>query len=579
MIYLLKKINKFFLLSLLVVLTSACAIIVSPTGGPQDTTPPKALAYTPGNNTVLFKEREIKIKFDEYIELKNLEKELNIAPRFKHEPDINVVGKNVVIKIKDTLVPDKTYNINFGNAVVDFTEGNVLSDFQYIFSTGNYIDSFTIAGVIIDAYTLKPMEDCHVALYEKEIDSLPLTTLPDYVIKSKKDGSFRFNNIASGRYKLFAVKDANASYTYDLPNEWLGFVDSTVASYFEHVKKTDARVKSDSITDTTQLDTGKMVQQLRQPISIVMFQEKDTVQKLMKVNRMAPLGLQLFFKNPVDTLLLTPLNRNFSHQWYFIEYNATRDSLYCWFVNPGTDSLILQIAGSNKIYDTLELAMFVKASMHRGRGTGLPQKVSFFPNAVSGGAKAYYTPLLLKSNIPLDSCDFSSVILKEDSVIVLPSITFKDEPVKRIVKIDYPWKQKKKYELLIPDSAMFHYSKVTNDTLKLKFTTNGIDDYGVLLLNVQLPQNGNYILELLSAQGDVINSRYINDSGVQKYENVYPAKYGARLILDNNNNRKWDTGNYRKKLQPEKVYIYTGTIDIKANWDLEADWLLKAQIK
>lgn len=573
------KIKRVIFFALLAVLTGACANIVAPTGGPKDTAPPEAVSFNPENKSIHFSENTIKIKFNEYIELKNLDKELNIAPRLKHEADIKVLGKSIIIKIKDTLLPDKTYNFNFGNAVVDYTEGNVLNDFQYVFSTGGYIDSFSIEGVLVDAFTLKPMEDCHVALYENDVDSLPLTTVPDYVVKSRKDGSFRFNNLAKGRYKVFALKDANASYTYDLPNEWLGFGDTAVESYYNVFKNKDIKAKMDTIADSTRLDTFKHRKEERKPIQITMFQEKDSIQKLLKVNRMAPLGVQLYFKNAVDTVILTPLNRNFKHKWYITEYNNNRDSLYCWFIRPGDDSLYIKVADSATIFDTLELSMITKTSVSRGRGSSLPQRVGFFPNAINGGAKTYFEPLLLKSNIPLDSCNFSAIILKEDTIEVNPVIAFKDESVKRIIKITYPWKQKKKYELFIRDSVLFHFSGITNDTVKLKFTTTAVEDYGILLMNIQLPDTSNYILQLLSSQGDIVSSRYINNSEIQKFENVNPAKYSARLICDKNNNGKWDAGNYKKKIQPEKVYIYSGVIEIKPNWDFEADWIIKPVAK
>jgi len=130
----------------------ACANIVPPNGGPKDVIPPRALKSEPANRTSRFKNKQIKIVFDEYVQLKNLNTELMISPPMNEPPQVTVRGKSLIIKIEDTLKTHTTYNMYFGNAIADITESNSLSNFSYVFSTGEFVDSMRVKGYIYDAF-------------------------------------------------------------------------------------------------------------------------------------------------------------------------------------------------------------------------------------------------------------------------------------------------------------------------------------------------------------------------------------------------------------------------------------------
>ena len=211
---------------------TGCAKIVTPTGGPKDTTAPKVLKTEPADGSVHFdSKQQIKLHFDEYITLNNPTDNVLISPPMSKAPDFSIKGKTLVIKFKDTLRENTTYNMVFSDCIKDYHEGNPLNYFHYSFSTGDSLDDYMIRGNLLDAKTLAPAKDFYVLLYKGDADSLPLTTLPDYVTKSLSDGSFLLKNITKGDYKIFAVKDINANFRYDLPNEEIAFLEESVASY------------------------------------------------------------------------------------------------------------------------------------------------------------------------------------------------------------------------------------------------------------------------------------------------------------------------------------------------------------
>lgn len=158
---------KYFSL-LLILLTIGCAKRGSITGGTKDTIAPVLKSSLPKNFSTNFTGKEIKLVFDEYVKLKNANKQLIISPPMKNQPEILPynASKIVTIKIKDTLLPNTTYSFNFGQSIEDNNEGNPYSQFKYVFSTGSYIDSLSLNVRVKDALEKKTDNFVSVMLYE-----------------------------------------------------------------------------------------------------------------------------------------------------------------------------------------------------------------------------------------------------------------------------------------------------------------------------------------------------------------------------------------------------------------------------
>ncbi len=222
----------FFIISFIVFYTltiaSGCAQIGAPTGGPKDTLAPILLTALPAEKTTNFKGNKIILQFNEYIDVKDIQSNLLVSPYPKTNPEVSFKLKTITLKLKDTLLENTTYSINFGNAIVDNNEGNPLKNYNYVFSTGNTIDSLQLKGKVILAETGKPDSTFMVMLYKNSPDSAVLTKKPDFMARLTAQGNFTFTNLASGQYQLFALKDGDGSKTYNSAIEPFAFYGATV---------------------------------------------------------------------------------------------------------------------------------------------------------------------------------------------------------------------------------------------------------------------------------------------------------------------------------------------------------------
>ena len=285
----------FFCLGLLFVafLNHHCANAVAPTGGPKDTTPPVVVEAVPKNQSTNFIGKKIEITFDEFITLDNANQNVMISPPMSEKPDIKLKNKTVIVRFKEDLVPNTTYTINFGSTIKDLHEGNPFNDYVYSFSTGDHIDTLSIAGKLLNAEDKKPVEGAYVGLYAADrdnLDSLPMTTAPNYITKTDKDGNFRLNGLTNKHYLVFGLKDANANLYFDLPNESVAFLDSLVpASYPQSLLPKPAMDSTMTDSLTMQVDsvvfetkTTTKFDQNAFKLTLEMFTEVDSTQVLLE---------------------------------------------------------------------------------------------------------------------------------------------------------------------------------------------------------------------------------------------------------------------------------------------------------
>lgn len=209
---------------------SGCAQIGSPTGGPKDTLAPRLVKAAPALRSTNFSGNSITLNFDEYVEVKDVTNNVLVSPLPKVNPVINYKLKTVTVKLKDTLQPNTTYTINFGNAITDVNENNPFRDFTYVFSTGSTIDSLHLEGRVELAETGGVDSTMLVMLYRNAVDSSIKTRRPDYIARLKGDGSFRFNNLPAGSFSIYALKDNDGSKTYNAKTEIFAFTNSSITT-------------------------------------------------------------------------------------------------------------------------------------------------------------------------------------------------------------------------------------------------------------------------------------------------------------------------------------------------------------
>ena len=230
-----KTLSNFILATFIGLIFINCANRGNPDGGPKDETPPVIVKAEPDNYSTNFKGKEIKIYFDEYVKMKDLTKQLIISPPMTTQPEITPIGsasKYITIKINDTLQPNTTYAFNFGNSITDNNEGNPYPYYRYVFSTGDYIDSLTVKGKVVDALKRKPETFVSVALYEVDStfnDSVVYKKSPKYITNTLDSvTTFSIENIKAGKYMLVALKDNNGDNKFQQKTDQIAFHDSFI---------------------------------------------------------------------------------------------------------------------------------------------------------------------------------------------------------------------------------------------------------------------------------------------------------------------------------------------------------------
>lgn len=210
------------------VMGSSCANIVPPAGGPKDTLPPRLLRVEPGDSSTRFRSKKIVFTFDEYVDLQEPGNNLLFTPLTLNPPRITSKLKTITAEIRDTLAPNTTYVLNFGNAIKDINESNVLHNFKYVFSTGDAIDSLTLNGKVILAESGKIDSTLQVVLHTDFTDSAVVKKLPKYAARLDGKGNFHFTNLPSGNYAIYALGDAGTMRRYTSKTQLFAFADSVV---------------------------------------------------------------------------------------------------------------------------------------------------------------------------------------------------------------------------------------------------------------------------------------------------------------------------------------------------------------
>ncbi len=558
-----------------------CAQQVAPTGGPQDETPPKVLKEEPANLSTNFNEDRVVISFDEFIQLKSTAENVVISPPMLQPPTYQLKKKSLVVKFEQELASNTTYTINFGDAIADNNEGNILKNYTYVFSTGAHLDSMEVKGRLADAVTGEPEKDALVMLYKNDIDSLPIDTVPDYFTRTLEDGSFHIKNVADQPYKIFALKDENANYRFDVPLEKIGFIDSLILPFTSVLPIQKDSVLRDSVTTDSGSGLKKSGGNAFPFYEMRMFVEEDTTQFLKKAYCEYFGKLVFIYNRPVSTFSVQLKDVEFKTDWYLADPSTNADTVTIWTTTTVPDTLNLLLhAGTNRT-DTVEVIMKPRAeeveSGTVSRGKGAKKKVmekfalvgTFQPSA--GNSPKPGEPLFIVWNHPVSGTDLSNIRLYEDSLRVLFRMDTHDKALRKF-GLRYDWKKDRNYRLLVLDSAFTDIYGLRNDTIETTFKGSDKDQLGELTLKVLETPQSPLVIELMSSSNTVLDQALIREKGSVSFQRLNPGKYGLRVVSDENGNGSWDSGRYSQKLQPEPLSIIQNAAEVRANWTFELEW-------
>lgn len=569
------KKSVFRLLLLTAVILTGCAKIVMPIGGPKDVTPPAITKEVPANGCNNFKGNTIKITFNEFVTLNNTFENVLISPPLAQQPTYSLSGKTLTIKFNDTLQSNQTYNLGFANCIQDFTEGNPIPFYNYAFSTGTAVDSFMLKGKVIDAQTTDAVKGCFVFAYSKDIDSLPLTTKPQYITKTQPNGTFAIKNIRPGSYKIFALKDINNNLIFDLPNEEIAFLDKPIEAMKMPVETPkDTTSATDSIAPIPlPKDTIEKVPDTE----LFLFMEEDTTQAFVKLQNKEVGKYEFIYKSEIHSHTATVLSEKEYDHFEIVG----KDTITWYLKEPLLDSMVVVMTVNDSVCDTLRLEPFKKAGARAGGRRGKGDNLTPLPVS-SRNAGELYRPIVLSFPYPVRPTDSVPVHIiatrkysGNDTSLFILSIP--DSFTTSLV-IDRKFDERVPHTLTIRDSVFFGYNGSTNDTLRIKFTTKTEKDYGLLRMSYKLPSDEYpFVIQLLNSKGEVIRTDIMQQSETLTYPNLAAGGYKIKAIEDRNGNGVWDTGNYRQKRQPERVFHFSKAITIRGYWELEEEWTIEAE--
>jgi hypothetical protein len=594
-----------FILNLIV---ASCAQISAPIGGVKDSIPPKLIRSVPVNYSGNYKEKNLVLEFDEYFTMKNIQQQLVISPPMKEKPKIILKSKKLIIDLKNDLKDSTTYTLNFGDAIMDLHENNPLKDFEFVFSTGNVVDSLLFKGKILNAFDHKPVENMLVMLYKNYSDSTPVKQIPDFYDKTDKMGVFSIRNIASAKYRIFALKDVNANYLFDKPNEEIAYLDTLIipSAKFSQFTDTIKVTKKNAVSSDSLVKRYKTVF-FPDTLMLYSFQEDTKKQYIAGNNRPEKMRCVLAFGRPVKTEVKMKLLNNLASAPYFtLEQNLMKDSLTYWLNDSliyNADSLQWQVSyekldSLKRPYTEVDTIVFKyskkqeteptdKKSDKGKRNTKLQEaNTKIIKNKrVSCDIESAKTlnlgeNIVLQTPYPLVKFNLSGIKLwelKKDTVY--KELKFKIIPDSALIRkffISSDWKEDTKYRLLMDTTAVADIYSNAYDTLKVDFITRKEADYATLILEI-IDLAEPVVLQIIEEPSRIAKVLYIDKPQKMKINYLNPGKYRLKMLFDPNRNRNWDTGNYLKNVQPEKVLFYNGEVTAKVNFDLVIRWNVKGQ--
>jgi uncharacterized protein (DUF2141 family) len=525
--------------ALLVVIAVACANPLPPEGGAQDLMPPQLVEErsTPSLQTNFVKQ-PIELTFDEWVEVQDVFNQVVISPPLEYRHDVRLKKRTVIFEFdeREELRPEATYTINFGEAVRDLTERNPAENLRFVFSTGDFIDSLSVSGKIVDAQTAKPVDGVLFMLYDNLSDTVVRKDRPFYFARTDTSGRFLIENVKAGTFKGFALKDANRNYRFDQAQEPIGFPDSLLV-----------------LSDTS-----------RPEVLIRLFTEEQPLRLLDKDDSRYGL-LRLSFNRPISDLGVAFLHQDVGQQ---IIYEIAPDTVKVWYDLPEETAWKLFLAQDTLFRDTVQLRarsrsqFLAQAELKIARAGA--QVTSFNPSR----------PIEIVFNHPIAEYDTSLIRFYEDTLLtVIEPLMAIDTNGQRRLTFSYSWKEGLPYQMELLPGALTDIYGLQNDTIALAYRAELRKNYGNLSLTLDsLSAEQQYIVELLDRSDKVVERFLVRDtpSYQREFRALPPGSYSVRIITDWNANGRWDSGYYGLYRQPEPILTQPLEQQLRANWDLDA---------
>lgn len=553
-----------------------------PQGGPKDKEPPVLISATPINGATNITTQSITLEFNELVSVNNPIQNVLFSPPQKITPTVKSLGKKVIINLQDSLLPNTTYVIEFNNCIVDFTESNPYENFIYTFSTGDRVDSLQISGKVIDAQTLAARKNYTVGLYKNLSDTAFLKTKFDRITKTDKNGEFTIHGIADGEYNIFAINDVGGANFYQNKGTDIAFLESTIIPSAHLHAKVDTLWTNPQKTQYENISVDAFYEYYPKDVILKTFKEKDIVHRLKSSKRLDNNKFILTFSEPQEIEPTITLLDDSIENPFLKEITHKTDSLVFWVKDSllfKKDSIHIAVSylktdsAGNHINQLDSLYLIYRETKASKRKKEYENKFLEFSHNIGRNLEVYDTVRFqFKEPIKEIVKDSIKLSLKVDTLLqdVNYKIVFDDSICKKNMYIVFKKELGGEYQLRMDSASIVSfYGKACNEFNK-PIKIKKLEEYSNLY--IKFPSHvENGIVQLLSEKEAVVRECPVENAEAY-FEDINPSAYYIRMFIDENGNKKWDTGNLKEKIQPEMVYYYPKKLQLRANWDMEETW-------
>ncbi|MBO5832058.1 MAG: Ig-like domain-containing protein [Alistipes sp.] len=609
------RITKFISAAMVLLFGAAlftkCASTMVPTGGPKDTIPPVIVFMDPDNfstNIDTLRYPKIYVEFNEYVQIKDLQKELYTSPAMKKKPTVSRRGMGIVVQMKDTLRPNTTYAINFGASIADNNEGNPLHAMRYVFSTGDTVDSMYMSGYTADSYKADSVSKSFIYFFiadsverPTDWDSTMFKYKPQVIARAEKNGIFIAQNLKPVDYRIYAFEDTNGNMEYEPSVDQIGFLDTT----YNPMNMPGFTIWYDSLRHYPSAEPQlyfRMFMDRRFARHTLSGQERINRHKAMLYfGAPNPEVTSIKFDSiPEDKVIYDPqnYNRDTVALWFDLAPEELPDTIkgeITYFKHDSINQLVestdklrlawVKVETKEERKEREEQEKERERAEKAGEEWVEPEKENPFKVTMpSSGDFHRYKSLDMEFDFPLTKFDSTLVTLKmtteENSEPQDVAFHFVQDTInRRKYQLRVDWQPKAKYELVIPAGVFENVARESNDTLKYSYTGSDPEKFAKVNIDVKSSRpNVRYILQLTNAQGKTQREIRNVDAGKYVLEYIQAGDVMLRVVEDMNGNGKWDTGDMVLMRQPERTEIFKNeegqeVITTKENWefDIEVD--------
>ena len=585
---------------------SRCATMMTPTGGPRDTLPPVIVGLTPDNfsvNCPTAGHGKIYIEFDEFVQLKDQQKEFFTSPAMRKKPLVTLRGRGIVVQLRDTLDENTTYSLNFGSAIRDNNEGNPLYSMRYVFSTGPTVDSMVLSGYTADSYRSDSVSKSFIWFFPPDstalgpgYDSTLFKHRPSAIARAETNGIFIAQNLKPVDYRVYAVEDKNDNQLYDPGVDQVGFLDSTC----NPARMPDFAIWYDSLRRYVSAEPQLYLRMFTDRAfrrQLLSASERPLQHKaLLYFGAAHPRIEELIFDGiPAERVIRDPqtVGRDTVALWFDLPPEQLPDTIRGRItyhkhdtlnrLQPVTEPLALswrKIESKEEEREREKLERERRKAEEAGEEWHEPARPNPFGFRLPlQGEVNPEESLSVEFDYPLREIDSARLLLTrtldDGSIEDLPVGLVRDTAQLRRWRIRAPWRLGGQYTLTVPAGALTDIARHSNDSIVGRYTVADPEKFATVRIRVEGRDPGaRYIIQLLDGSGAVKQERRDVTTGEVLFRYVPAGEIRFRAIEDLNGNGRWDTGSLVERRQPERTEIYVSdegvdTFAAKANWEVE----------